>query len=134
MDHSLEIKEIGMTIGVDECTVTNWEIRGIYPTGDNLRRVVEFIDAHQSDPIPRKTLWALCFAENPFYPQNVQTLGDKIRATRMENFMSIGQLAEKLGVNESTIAKWELKGTKPRPDLIERIQSFLVSHSSDPSE
>lgn len=133
MDHGLEIKELGMTLDVDECTVTNWELRSFYPTGDNLRRVVEFIDTHQSEPIPRKTLWSLCFAKNPSYPQNVQSLGDKIRATRMENFMSIGQLAEKLGVNECTITKWELKGTQPRSDLLKRIQAFLASNGSEPS-
>ncbi len=131
MDHGLEIKELGMTLGVDECTVTNWELRGFYPTGVNLRRVVEFIDAHQSESIPRKIMWSLCFAKNSSYPQNVQSLGDKIRATRMENFMSIKQLAQKLGVNESTIANWELKGSQPRSDLLKKVKAFIEYHYSE---
>ena len=133
MDQDLDVKQLRELLGVDENSITGWECRGIYPNGDNLRRVVEFIDAHQSEPMPRKTMWALCFAENPSYPKNVQSLGDKIRATRMENFMSIEHLAEKLGVNESTISKWELKGTKPRSDLMAKIQTFIASHGSDPS-
>ena len=133
MDLSLDVKHLQELLGVVENSITNWELRGIYPTGDNLRRVVEFIDAHQSEPIQREIMWSLCFAENPSYPKKIQSLGDRIRATRMENFMSIGQLAQKLGVNESTIAKWELKGTKPRSDLMIKIQAFLTSHGSDPS-
>ena len=133
MDLSLDVKHLQKLLGVDENSITNWELRGIYPTGDNLRRVVEFIDAHQSVTIPRRFMWSLCFAKNPSYPQKIQSFGDKIRATRMENFMSIEQLAEKLEVNESTIAKWELRDTSPRPDLLKRVRAFLKSHGSETS-
>lgn len=97
------------------------------------RRVVEFINAHQSKPIPRKIMWSLSFTENPSYPQNIQFLGDKIRATRMENFMSTELLVKKIGINESTIVNWELKDIKPSSGLLKRIEVFFASHGSEPS-
>ncbi len=43
----------------------------------------------------------------------------------MENFMSIKELARKLDVNEWTVAKGELGKCKPRPDMLERVNTFL---------
>jgi len=131
MDLGLEVRQLADLLGVSENSITGWELRGIYPSSDYLRKVVEFIDAHHSEPIPRKTMWSLCFAQNPSYPVEPKSLGDQIRAARMENFMSIGQLAETLGINKSTIAKWELKGRQPCPDLLFRVQAFLESHDCD---
>jgi DNA-binding transcriptional regulator YiaG len=125
MDHGIEAKQLQDILHADENSINGWECRGVYPSGDYLRRVVEFIDANQTEPIPRKTIWALCFANNPAYPKRPKTLGDRLRATRMENFMSIKELARKFDVNECTVAKWELGKSKPRPDMLERVNTFL---------
>lgn len=130
MDLGLEIKQLQKILASDANSITGWECRGVYPSGDYLRRVVKFIDDHQSETIPRKKMWDLCFAQNPSYPKKPKSLGDQLRATRMENFMSIGQLAKKLDVNESTVSKWELGKNKPRPDLMERVNAFLEAHQS----
>jgi ribosome-binding protein aMBF1 (putative translation factor) len=73
------------------------------------------------------------FTGNTSYPQNIQFLGDKIRATRMENFMSTELLVKKIGINESTIVNWELKDIKPSSGLLKRIEVFFASHGSEPS-
>jgi len=134
MSLGLEVKQLQDLIGADDNSIIGWELHKIYPAGVHLRRVVEFVDSHQPSPIPRDIMWKLCFSENPCYPKEIRTLGDKIRATRMQNFLSIKQLAQKFGVNESTVAKWELKGSQPRPDMLERIQEFLAAHRSEPPE
>jgi len=133
MDLGLEVKQLKDLLNVDENSITGWELRGVTPTRDYLRRVVEFIDENQPEPIPRKLMWSLCFAKNRLYPKETKTFGNHLRATRMENFMSIRQLAKKLGVNECTVAKWELEGRQPRPDMMEPIRNFLDTFGSGTS-
>ena len=127
LDQGLTIEELQEIIGVLEGSIINWESQNNFPRGDNLRRVVEFIDTHQPEPIPRKKIWELCFSENPTYPFHPKTFGEKLRAKRMQKFMTIKQLAQELGVNECTVARWESKGTSPSPDMMERVQKFLSS-------
>jgi len=130
MDAGLQIKELAEILGVTADTVINWESQNNFPRGDNLRRVVEFIDSNQPEPIPRKQMWELCFSENPAYPSHPKTFGEKLRAARMQKFMTISQAAQELGVNECTVARWESKGTSPSQDMLERVQAFLAEFSS----
>ncbi len=76
----------------------------------------------------------LCFAPNPAYPKTVDSLGDQLRAARLESFMTIKEFAQELRVNERTVAKWELKGSHPMSDMLKRIQAFLADHSAEPLE
>lgn len=45
----------------------------------------------------------------------------------MQKFMTIKQAAQELGVNESTVLKWELKGNHPNPDMLARVHAFLAA-------
>ena len=129
LDQGLTIEELQEIIGVFEGSIINWESQNNFPRGDNLRRVVEFIDSNQSQPISRKMMWKLCFSKNPAYPSDPKSFGEKLRATRMQRFMTIKQLAQELGVNDCTVARWESKGSQPNPDKLERVQEFLASHN-----
>jgi DNA-binding transcriptional regulator YiaG len=51
----------------------------------------------------------------------------------LENFMTIKELAQELSVNESTVAKWELKDSQPQPGMLTRIQAFLANHQLGPA-
>jgi len=56
----------------------------------------------------------------PFgYPSNPQTLGERIKARRMDKGLQIQQLAEIFGVSSCTIINWE-KGMKPAKRYIGR--------------
>ncbi len=46
----------------------------------------------------------------------------------MQNFITIKQAAQELGVNEGTVARWELKDTQPNPEIMERVQAFVTAH------
>jgi len=131
LDQGLEIKELQKSIGAFEGSIVNWECQGTQPKIKYLRPIVEFIDTHQPEPIPRKKIWGLCFSENPTYPSDPKSFGEKLRATRMQNFMTIKDLAQKLGVNECTVARWESKGSHPNPDKLERVEAFLTAHCSE---
>ena len=51
---------------------------------------------------------------DPSYPRNPNTLGEYIRKWRKDKGLSQVSLASRLGVNETTIVNWEIKGMVPR--------------------
>lgn len=130
MDQGLELKQLQDVLGADENSITNWELRGVYPKPIYLKRIIDFIKSNHAGPIPESEMHELCFAPNPAYPKTLDYLGDRIRAARLENFMTIKELSEELGVNECTVAKWERGGSQPMAHMLERIQSFLADHQS----
>lgn len=70
----------------------------------------------------------LCFATNPAYPKLLDSLGDQLKAARLESFMTIKELAQEIDVNECTVAKGERGDSQPQPSMTDRIQAFLVDH------
>ena len=132
MDRGLEVKQLQGILRADENSITNWELRGVYPKPIYLKRIIDFIKTHQTDPIPALDMHELFFAPNPAYPKKLNSLGDQLRAARLENFMTIKELAQELRVNECTVAKWERGGSRPMPHMLERIQAFLAAHCTTP--
>jgi len=43
MDAGLQIKELAKVIDVTEDTIINWEMRGVSPTLNNLKKVMKWI-------------------------------------------------------------------------------------------
>ncbi len=127
MDNDLEVKHLGRLLAVGENTVINWEIRGIYPKGVHLKRVITFIENHSVELTSKEKLWGFCFANNRFYPKTTESFGEQLRTVRMQNFISIRQLAKELNVNASTIRNWETGKSKPSPDLKERVLKYFNS-------
>ena len=67
--------------------------------------------------------------------------GRHIEAARMRSLMARRQLAERLGVTEESIRRWEHGGSRPSPELLARLiavlaidQAFLSALSSLPEE
>ena len=127
MDAGLQIKELASIVGATEDSVINWELRGVRPSQLHLRRVIDFIFQQSEGNVTRKELVKLLFRDDPTYPPEAKTLGDKIRALRMENPLSIKQLAQQLGVNECTVAAWELGRSQPSSEKLERVLAFIES-------
>lgn len=115
---------------MDENTIIGWELHDRQPTGPYLKRIVDFIIT-DPEPVDHKVIWSLCFAQNPSYPKQITTIGDKIRAARMKNFMSINKLARVLRVDKTTLAKWERGESNPSPTKLKRIEAFLVKYDPD---
>ncbi len=59
------------------------------------------------------------------YPKELKTIGDHIRAWRMDHYLTQAELAKKLVVCDDTIAGWEMRRTEPgikqMPQIIEAI-------------
>ena len=59
------------------------------------------------------------------YPAEIKTLGDHVRAKRIDLELTQKQVAERLGVHEMTINNWETGRTVPVVRLVLRIIEFL---------
>ncbi len=59
------------------------------------------------------------------YPQTLKTLGDHLRKRRLDLKLLQREVAQKLGVGESSIYNWENNLTKPALRYIPKIVKFL---------
>jgi len=67
------------------------------------------------DPHPRVTFLP-CPAHGPLprsYPQVLTTIGDHLRKRRLDLGLLQREVAERLGVDKTTITNWELNRTTP---------------------
>ncbi|MGB8477989.1 MAG: helix-turn-helix transcriptional regulator [Acidobacteriaceae bacterium] len=61
----------------------------------------------------------------PQYPKQLSSLGDHIRARRLDLKLLQGQVADQIGVHEQTITGWERNATSPEIHCIPAIINFL---------
>lgn len=59
------------------------------------------------------------------YPTELMTIGDHIKKKRLDLSISQAKVAHSLGLNENTIAQWELNHKKPLISFMPKIVSFL---------
>lgn len=91
-------------LGVDEITIVNWEKNYSTPKVSMFPKIIEFLE---------------------YEPQNkIITLGDKIKAYRRKLGLSQEKFAKKLGIDASTLRKWEWGNVQPSSVLKERFLKF----------
>lgn len=59
------------------------------------------------------------------YPKQLSTLGDHLRARRIELGMLQSQVADEIGVHELTITNWERNESRPAVNYMPAIIGFL---------
>jgi transcriptional regulator with XRE-family HTH domain len=66
-------------------------------------------------------------AENPeeWFSSEASTFGDRLSGAREAAGMTRGQLARRIGVKESTIAKWEDDFSEPRANKLQMLSGVL---------
>ncbi|WP_226925941.1 helix-turn-helix transcriptional regulator [Meridianimarinicoccus sp. MJW13] len=66
-------------------------------------------------------------AENPeeWFSSETSTFGDRLAGAREAAGMSRGQLARRLGVKETTVAKWEDDFSEPRANKLQMLSGIL---------
>jgi len=102
MDLGLLQADVAARIGVSEASVWGWESSGREPELRNLPTIVAFI-GYDPRPAPK-------------------TLGERLVAFRIGKGWARPRLAAELGVDPSTLARWERGEREP-------TGSFLVSVS-----
>lgn len=125
MDLDLEVKQLANKLGMCEQAIINLEKNRSQSRPHLLKKVVEFLRPHVNGSMPDKDFWDLCFKNNPFYPKQINSFGDKLRSTRMQNFLSIPQLAKELSADPTSIARWELSTSEPLPGFKTKILAWI---------
>jgi DNA-binding transcriptional regulator YiaG len=62
---------------------------------------------------------------DPRYPKNPQTLGEKLRKARMDRKMKLKEVAALLGVSDTSVLNWEIRGKIPEENRIKIVQEFI---------
>ena len=105
LDLGLLQKEVAERIGVTTQTITNWELARTEPGIHYLVAIVEFLGY-----VP--------FSMGDTFPE-------KLKAYRMVNGLTQRELAKELGVDPTTVMKWEAGSSKPMPGARDRIEQVI---------
>jgi excisionase family DNA binding protein len=62
---------------------------------------------------------------NPKYPKNPKTFGERIRKKRMDMRLTMREVAERLGVSETTVYNWEIRNVTPYRKTGEKLKAVL---------
>lgn len=106
LDLGLFQKEVASRLGVNEGTILNWERGKTLPPVRCVPRVIRFLGC---DPYPAPT-----------------SLAEKLMAKRRQLGVSRKWLANRLGVDEGTLAHWEKGQREPAGKWVETVKAFLV--------
>lgn len=98
-------REAADRLGVDPMTVTNWELNRTKPALRLLPRLFQFLGYI---PYPAGQSWA-----------------DRLRSSRRNLGLLQERLAGLLGVDESTVARWERGSRQPGREHLERLKALL---------
>jgi predicted DNA-binding transcriptional regulator AlpA len=59
------------------------------------------------------------------YPKNPQTLGEKLRKARMDRKMTLKEVSALLGVSDTSVLNWKIRGKIPEESRMGRVKEFL---------
>jgi len=62
---------------------------------------------------------------NPKYPKNPKNFGERLRKKRMDKRLTMKDIAIRLGVSETTVYNWEIRGIKPYRKTEEKLTAIL---------
>ncbi len=105
MDLGLHQRDVALRLGVHAASVRNWEMGRTEPTLDLLRGVIEFLGY---DPRPEPS-----------------AIGERIKFWRTARGLSQEEMAVRLGVDPSTLARWESGRRVPTGGYLQAINANL---------
>ena len=110
MDLRLLQGDVAKRLGADTTTVTNWELGHTAPALRWMPGIIRFL-GYDPRPEPR-------------------TIGEALKHYRHSRGMTQEELAVRLEVDPSTLARWEREERIPAGDLLKRVQSLLRTVSA----
>jgi DNA-binding transcriptional regulator YiaG len=66
------------------------------------------------------------------YPKDPKNLGERIRKKRMDLGLTMREIAESLGVSETTVYNWEIRNRKPYRRTEEKLKVILKLNKETP--
>ena len=106
LDLKLFQKEVAQKLGVNEDSVCNWENNRTSPSLRFIPKIIEFLGY-----LP--------------YDAQAKTLGERIVASRKRLGLSQKELARRLGVDPSTLGRWERDESQPLERHLENLVKYL---------
>jgi site-specific DNA recombinase len=98
-------KDAAKMIGVDKCLINNWEGNHTSPHIQFIPAIIKFLGYN---PLPPATNWA-----------------DRLVRHRTSIGMTQGESARRIGVDPSTLARWERGEREPAGALAKRAERFM---------
>ena len=68
---------------------------------------------------------------NSKYPKNPQPLGEKLRKARTDRKMTLKEVATLLGVSDTSVLNWEIRGKLPEAGRLEKVMEFLSGNDNE---
>ncbi|MBU4313163.1 MAG: helix-turn-helix domain-containing protein [Candidatus Omnitrophica bacterium] len=68
---------------------------------------------------------------SPKYPKTPKTFGELLRKKRMDNRLTMKDIARRLGVTETTVYNWEIRDKRPYRKTREKLKSILGLNEED---
>ena len=109
IDLWLEQKRVAEIIGTDKCTITNWETNRTHPRIDFIPKIIDFMG----------------YVPDGFFQGS--SLSEKIRVYRQIHGLSQKELAWQLGIDPSSIRRWEKGKHKPTERMAEKMRLHMES-------
>jgi transcriptional regulator with XRE-family HTH domain len=92
-------KQVAQQIGVNHTTITNWETNGAQPGLKYMPAIIKFLGYNPLPPPP-------------------SDMGERLVRCRTVLGLSQKVFAEKLGVDQGTLAKWERGEREPAGEFV----------------
>ena len=105
LDLGLRQKDVAKLIGCDKTSITNWEKNHTQPCINHLAGVVKFL------------------GYNPF--EKCDTMAQRLASYRKAAGVSQKNFALQLGVDQSTLAKWERMEREPKGKYLLQVQRII---------
>jgi transcriptional regulator with XRE-family HTH domain len=104
-------RELAERLGADPCTVTNWELNRTSPALGFIPRILALVGF---DSLPGGA-----------------SLGERLKAARRRRGWSQERLAQLVGVDPSTLSRWERNLRIPADQYARRTEAFLQQPAAD---
>jgi len=105
-------KDVAPILGVDTMTINNWERNRCQPRLYLFPKIVQFL------------------GYSPFPSYEESAFGEAIKAYRLRHGLSQKKLAKALGIDPTTLARWEKGRSKPGAILSRRLAKLLGSSAA----
>ncbi len=105
MDLKLLQKDVGVILGVTECSITNWEKNRSIPQINFFPKIIAFLGY-----LP--------------FEVDLTTFSGELKAYRQINGLSQVQLGEILNVDGATVCSWELGENRPHKRMLAKLDSI----------
>ena len=106
LDLQLLQSDVAQRLGVTECCIWNWENNATTPVFPHWPAIIEFLGYN---PLPKP-----------------QTPAEQLVRARKIRGLSQQEMAWSLGIDPSTLARWERGEREPTGMFLSRVQRFLI--------